>query len=112
MEDTLKCPSCHIDVKQSDYFCFNCGKNLKPKPPSTTLMRQLVVYLESIFLPPYGILVGLRYLRQKENKSKVIGVLAIVLTIISIVVFTKVTLDFINTVNSQVNEQLKGFGEY
>jgi len=75
-------------------------------------MRQLVVYLESIFLPPYGILVGLRYLRQKENKSKVIGVLAIVLTIISIVVFTKVTLDFINTVNSQVNEQLKGFGEY
>ncbi len=112
MENSVKCPVCHIEVKPTDYFCFNCGKNLKPKPPSTLLTQQLLVYLESIFLPPYGIFIGIRYLRQKENKSKVVGIIAIVLTILSIVVFTKLTLDLINNVNTEVNNQLQQFGAF
>src|SRR3990172_2516310 len=106
MENRVKCGVCHVEVRHGDYFCFNCGKNLKPKPPSTSLPQQLIVYLESIFLPPYGIIIGLLYLRQKENSSKVVGVVAIVLTLLSIIVFTKVTLNFIDTLNSQVNKQL------
>jgi hypothetical protein len=100
---------CHQDVKSSDYFCFNCGKNLKPKPPSTTGMKQLLVYLESIFLPPYGIIIGIRYLRQKENKAKVVGAIAVILTILSIIVFTKMTMNLINNINTQVNNQLQQF---
>ena len=109
MEDSVKCPICHLEVKPTDYFCFNCGKNLKPKPLSSSLIQQLVVFLESIFLPPYGIVIGMRYLRQKENKSKVVGVAAIILTIVSLVVFTKITLNLINNINTQVNNQLQQF---
>lgn len=109
MEDLVKCPVCHQDVKSSDYFCFNCGKNLKPKPPSTSGVGQLIVYLESIFLPPYGIIIGIRYLRQKENKAKVVGGVAVILTILSIVVFTKITMNLINNINTQMNNQSQQF---
>jgi hypothetical protein len=109
MEDLVKCPVCHLEVRPTDYFCFNCGKNLKPKPPSTSGVQQLVVYLESIFLPPYGIIIGIRYLRQKESKAKVVGSIAVILTIVSIIVFTKMTMNLINNINTQVNNQLQQF---
>ncbi len=112
MENSEKCSVCHTDVKPSDYFCFNCGNNLKPKPLSIDLMSQLVVYLKSIFLPPYGIVIGLRYLREKGDKSKLVGVIAIVLTILAIVVYTKLTLDLIANINSQVNSQMQQFGAF
>ncbi|OGM11924.1 hypothetical protein A2Z22_01680 [Candidatus Woesebacteria bacterium RBG_16_34_12] len=75
-------------------------------------MQQLLVYLESIFLPPYGIVIGIRYLRQKENKSKIVGIIAVVLTILSIIVFTNITLNLINNINTQVNKQLQQFEAY
>jgi hypothetical protein len=110
MENSLVCPSCHIEVRQTDYFCFNCGKNLKPKPPSTSLTTQILVYLESFFLPPYGIIIGIRYLRGKSVKLKIIGIILILLTILSLLIFVKLTRDLINTVNTQVNNQLQGMG--
>lgn len=109
MENLVRCPVCHIDVKPTDYFCFNCGGNLKPKPPSTSLSKQLVLYVESILLPPYGIIIGIRYIRQNEIKSKLVGLTAIILTIISLVVFTKITLNLVNNINTQVNNQLQQF---
>jgi hypothetical protein len=112
MENEVKCPVCHMGVRPTDYFCFNCGKNLKPKPLSTVFGQQLGIYLESIFLPPYGVVVGLRYLKQKEGKSKIVGAVAVVLTILSIVIFTKLTLDLINNINVQVNKQMQQFGTF
>ncbi|HJX46005.1 MAG TPA: hypothetical protein VJ399_02465, partial [Patescibacteria group bacterium] len=84
-----------------------CGKNLKPEPPSTSLTRQIVIYLESFFLPPYGIVIGIRYLRQGDSKSKTVGIISIVLTILSLLVLIKLTFDLIDIVNSQVNNQLQ-----
>lgn len=99
-----------MEVRPNDYFCFNCGKNLKPKPPSTFLTQQIIVYLKSFFLPPYGIIFGIRYLRQKDKTSKVVGIISIILTILSVLVFIKVTQDLMETVNTQVNKQLLEMG--
>ena len=110
MENPVTCPFCHVEVRSTDYFCFNCGKNLKPKPPSTSLTQQIIVYLEGFFLPPYGIIIGIRYLRQKDNTSKIIGIISIILTILSILIFIKVTRDLMNTVDTQVNNQLQQMG--
>ncbi|KKQ25605.1 MAG: hypothetical protein US39_C0006G0043 [Microgenomates group bacterium GW2011_GWC1_37_12b] len=107
MDEPVKCPTCHTDVRPGDYFCYNCGKNLKPKPPSTSLQQQIIVYLESIFLPPFGIFIGFRYLRQSDYKSKAVGIAAVVLTILSLVICTIITLDLLKTVNTQVNDQLQ-----
>jgi len=106
MLDSLVCPTCHIEVRSTDYFCYNCGRNLKPKPPSTSITRQIIIYLESFFIPPYGIVIGIHYLRQNDIKSKIVGVIAIILTVISLVLVIKLTNDLIKQVNEGVNSQL------
>jgi hypothetical protein len=107
MENPLECPVCHLEVRPTDYFCFNCGKNLRPKPLSTSLNRQIIIYLESFFLPPYGLIIGVRYLKQNDNSSKIVGTVAIILTVLSILIFVKVTHDLIAVINTQVNNQLQ-----
>ena len=106
MENSAVCPVCHTEVKSTDYFCSNCGKNLKPEPPSTSLTRQIVIYLESFFLPPYGIVIGIRYLRQGDSKSKTVGIISIILTIVSLLILIKFTLDLTNTVNNQLQNMV------
>ena len=103
------CPGCHASVRPTDYFCFNCGKSLKSKPPSTSLTRQLLIYAGSIFLPPLGIIWGIRYLRQDDQSSKIIGWLAIILTLLSIIVSIKLTFDVVNGINEAVNSQMQNF---
>ena len=98
------CPNCHTAVRPTDYFCFNCGKNLKPVAKSTSATAQIILYLKSIILPPLGIWWALPYLRGNNQKSKTIGIFAIVLTIISLAIAFKLTVDLMNTVNQQVNE--------
>src|SRR4030066_1000790 len=106
MENSVICPVCHTEVKPTDYFCSNCGKNLKPEAPSTSLNKQIIIYLESFFLPPYGIIIGLRYLKAGDSKSKTVGIISIVLTIISLLILIKFTLDLMNTVNNQLQNRI------
>jgi len=49
------CPTCHQPVSPEDYFCPNCGKDLKAKPLSVSITTQIGIYLLSIFLPPLGL---------------------------------------------------------
>src|SRR4030065_2442591 len=105
MEYSVLCPVCHAEVKPTDYFCSNCGKNLKPELPSTSLTKQISLYLQSFFLPPYGIIIGIRYLRQEDSKSKTVGIISIILTIVSLLILIKFTFNLINIVNTQVNNQ-------
>lgn len=102
------CPSCHLNVKPNDYFCFNCGKNLHPPPLSTSVGRQIYIYLGSIILPPIGILWGIRYLRQSDRKSKIVGTTAIVLTFLIIYLAYIYTMQFFEAVKSQLNSQTQG----
>ncbi len=54
-----------------------------------------------------GIIWGLRYLRQSDRNSKIVGWIAIVLTIVVIIVSIQITVNLINTINTQVNQQLQ-----
>ena len=103
MENTT-CPNCHSEVRPTDYFCFNCGKNLKPAPPVVTIASQVVLYAKSVLLPPLGIWWALPYLKANDQKSKIIGVVAVVLTFLSLLIAFKLTQDFISSLNEQVNE--------
>ena len=107
MELQLTCPNCKKNILPTEYFCPQCGKKLKDKPPVTTLSRQLIVYAISFFLPPFGLWPAIRYLRQQDEKSKKIGLAAIVLTIISILLTIWLTISFINSFNRELNNQLE-----
>jgi uncharacterized membrane protein YvbJ len=104
------CPQCHTKVRDADYFCFNCGKNLNPVPKSTSATAQTVLYLKSVLLPPLGIWYALPYLREDNQKSKMVGVVAIVLTVISLLIAFKLTKDLSDIVNQQVSEATSLYG--
>ncbi len=108
MEETSLCPACHIAVRPTDYFCSNCGKNLHAAPPGTTTTDQIKLYLGSVFLAPMGIFWGLRYLREESQKSKIAGIVAMALSIITFIVAVQYTVNLVNTINSQVGKQLQG----
>lgn len=76
------------------------------KPLSTTFLKQLAIYLISVFLPPLGIWPAIKYWRQQDEKSKKIGLVALVLTIISIVITSWLTISFINSFSKGVSDQL------
>ncbi len=55
-----------------------------------------------------GIVWGMRYLRQPDQKSKIVGFIAMALTVIVILWAVRYTVNLINGVNSQMNTQLQG----
>lgn len=107
VQPNSSCPKCHAVVPASAYFCPNCGKVIRAKPLSTTILKQTVIYLVSLLIPPFGYWYGWRYLRQPDHRSKLIGLVATVLTTVATVATiwaTKAALDeayrAINSINS------------
>jgi len=109
MPEKTTCPKCHLKVRSTDYFCYNCGENLKPKPPSTSLSAQLTLYLKSVLVPPLGIVWAVPYLKQKSGKSKMVGLITIMLTVIVLTLAAIWINNFFNQLNTQINEQMNGF---
>ena len=106
MQENAFCPTCHTKVRLSDYYCFNCGKNLKPKPPPTSASGQITLYIKSALVPPFGLYWAIRYLKQPDRKSKIAGLVAIAVTLITFTYLIIITNKFIKTVNEGVNKQL------
>jgi hypothetical protein len=80
MAETV-CPHCKAPAPSSANYCSNCGTRLVI--PSTSFSKQIIIYLVSFFLAPFGLFYAWKYLKQKDRKSKIIGITAIVLTVIS-----------------------------
>ncbi len=109
MDEINICPVCHINVRPTDYFCFNCGTNLRPAPLSTSFETQVKLYLKCLFLPPMGMIWGLRYLKQKDSRSKAVGYICIIITTVLLFLLVKWTKDLIDTVNDTVNTSMDAF---
>lgn len=104
--DQPTCPKCQLPVLANFYFCPNCGKSLRPKPLSVTVGKQIGVYLLSFLLPPLGLWPGIKYLRQSDDKAKIVGLVAIVLTILSIGISIYYFGVLMKTINQTINSQL------
>lgn len=107
MDEIVMCPVCHVTVRPTDFFCFNCGKNLHAAPPGTAPFDQIKLYLGSVFLTPMGIIWGLRYLRAEDQKAKIVGVVAMALSVITIIIATQYAVNLMNSINGQVGKQLQ-----
>ena len=104
MEENIQtiCPNCKNQVLPIDFFCPACGKKLKDDGPSAGIQKQIGVYLVSFFLPPFGLFPAIKYLRQADSKSKTIGAIALVLTVISILITISLTKLVLGTFESQL----------
>jgi hypothetical protein len=111
MDEIVTCPVCHVSVRPADYFCFNCGRNLHPVPPSTSAGKQALLYIGSFLLPPMGVFWGLPYIRQPDTKSKTVGYIAMGLTVAAIIVYSLWIRSVMNAVSAQMQmfQSLEGF---
>lgn len=101
------CPVCHVTVRPTDFYCYNCGKNLHEKPMSVT--TEYLYYAGSLLLPPLGIFWGLKMLSGDERARR-IGIVCIALTVVSTIAATVWTMRLFQGINAQVNQQLQGIG--
>ncbi|MFH1896369.1 MAG: zinc ribbon domain-containing protein [bacterium] len=104
-----QCPQCHTTVRPTDYFCYNCGHNLKPAAPSMSFTSQATLYIKSVFVPPFGIFWAIKYLKQTDSKSRMVGIIAVILTVTSFIISIILFKNFVADLNTQVNQQLDLF---
>lgn len=100
----LVCKKCGSPITEAYFFCPKCGKKIKEPPYKFSLATTIVVILESVLLPPLGLFPGFRYLRMKETGAKILGTTAIVITIIATILMVMFLKNYINGVNSQLND--------
>lgn len=96
MENNLFCPACQFKTQSDWFFCPNCAKELKEKIPVISIPKQILIYCVSFFLSPLGLGWGLKYVRYKDGKTKLIGIISIVLTILSIILMIDAFKGFID----------------
>jgi hypothetical protein len=102
----MTCPACHQVIDATDYFCRNCGKNIRSRPLSTSIPTQLWLYLKTLLFPPFGFIWGFRYLFQPKTSAKLIGLFVILLTIVETIWLIQTTTTTINNVTTEINRQL------
>lgn len=91
--------------------CPNCGTVIPQPSLSTTIGKQLSIYALSIFLPPLGLWPGIKYLLQKDKKANIIGIVAILLTVLSTVITISIANNFVSQlVSKTTNLPLEGGG--
>lgn len=103
----LTCKYCDFTVAENFYFCPNCGKKIKEPPLSTSISKQIYIYAISIIFPPLGLWPGIKYLLDKNPKAKVIGIVAIILTTVSLIITIQLTLSFLNGQKDVASQQLQ-----
>ena len=111
MEPQTTCPYCKSNVSLLDHFCPVCGKNLKKNPLPTTLARQILIYSLSFFLVPLGIWPAVKYLQQPDQKSKNIGIAALILTAISAAIAVYLTMNLLSSFGGDFSSQLEVYRE-
>ena len=116
---SLTCPVCHQPVTLDFYFCPNCGKNLKEKPLSTTVLTQLWIYALSIILPMILFTTirywpAVKYMKSDNQKAKRIGITAVILTTLStifVIWMTYITTkQFAQSLNTSIGGISQGLG--
>jgi hypothetical protein len=107
----LSCKKCHYIISKEWYFCPNCGRKLKRRPLSTSILTQIGLYLTCLLFPPFGLIPGMRYLLQKRAGAAVIGSICIVLTIIATAVTLLVAQKMYVNLQKQIDQQMQYYNE-
>ena len=96
----LVCPTCATTTASTSFFCPHCGRKLREAELSTSVFRQISIYTAALLLPPTGLFIGIRYLRQTNQKAVAVGFASIILTVVSIIVSVALALQLYNSLSA------------
>ena len=108
MNKPTLCPACKTSIEEGWYFCAHCGKQVKEAPIVISIPKQLLIYFVSFFLAPLGLGWGLKYIRYKDNRVKIVGVISLVLTVVSIVLMIGSFKYFMDQYSKTLNDLTTG----
>lgn len=100
------CPTCHLAMQSTWYFCPNCGKQLAEPPVVISIPKQLLIYLVSFFLSPLGLGWALKYIKHPDRKVRIVGAISLFLTFLALAL----TLFYINKAMQSYGAMLNGIG--
>ena len=101
-----QCPTCHSPTQLEWFFCPQCGKVLQERPVRITVGKQILMYLVSFFLAPFGLVWGIRYVRNKDRKVKTVGLVCIILTVLAL----SITIGTFSVVMNSYTKMLNNLG--
>lgn len=100
---SLICQNCGNTLSPDDLFCSTCGTKIEKQPLTVGIGRQIWIYFISLALPPFGLIWTWKYLRSSNSQLKRIGIIAAILTVISIILTIWTTVGFLQGIQSQLN---------
>ena len=106
MDKQFPCPKCEFPIIPPFYFCPNCGKKIKDPPFKVNFAKIAGLLLISVLLPPLGFWPGIKLLLNSDRRAQGIGILAIALTVISLVVTVWYSITLINGQIQSMQNQL------
>lgn len=74
---------------------------------SITVGKQVIIYLVSFFLPPFGLIWAFKYLKADDEKAKKIGWIAVALTIVSLIINFWLLKIFFDSIPRLIDSQMK-----
>jgi hypothetical protein len=105
--DQQLCRFCNSPVSSNFFFCPTCGKKLHEPP--ITIAKQISVYAISILFPPLGLWPGIRYVMQKDEKTRTVGIIAIILTIVSTIITIWLFMNTLSSITSGIGMPLNQY---
>lgn len=109
MENASFCSACQFKTESDWFFCPNCAKELKEKVPIISIPKQILIYFVSFFFSPLGLVWGIKYARSHDRKVRVIGIIAIILNISSIILMIIASKNFIEQYTKTINDLVPSY---
>ena len=98
-----QCPKCKAKVSEVANFCFNCGYCLKFRQEDTSVLKQILIYFVSFFLAPFGLVYAFKYLKQSDKKSRIIGIISLMLTVFAIIAVISIAKEYVRQTYDALN---------
>ena len=82
-ESIPACARCGAELPRGAKFCPQCGEQIGGQL-STSIATQIMIYAVSFLLSPFGLYFVFKYLRRDGRKERLVGFIALALTIAAI----------------------------
>ena len=99
----LPCPKCKKEIDSEAKFCQFCGYKIVAESAVLSTAQKIKIYFLSVVLTPLGLYWFFKYLRNPNLQNRMVGYIALVLTLVSLVVTIIVTSSYISSLNTYIN---------